>query len=81
MAAATENAARYTDYWGKTPVEVIDVTWGNADTIDSQFGSVLKAEFAPTTNSAPGVTISGKTVTLVSGGSLTGKLTIWGNGE
>ena len=81
MAAATENAARYTDYWGRTPVEVVDVTWTNNDTFASQWGSVVCASFEPTTNASHGMTISGKTVTLISGGSLTGKLKVCGSGE
>lgn len=79
MAAATENTKRVTDYWGRTAVEEVDVTWTNGDTIDTQFGSILAVFFQPTTNSAAGVTISGKTATLVSGGSLTGKLLILGD--
>lgn len=81
MAAATENATRYTDYWGRTPVEIVNVTAGNGDTFESQWGSVIKASFENETNGAVGLTISGKTVSFVTGGSVTGVLTVYGNSE
>lgn len=76
MAAATENTTRYVDYWGRTAAEITDVTWTTGDTFTSEFASVLSATFTPTTNASFGMTISGKTVSLVSGGSLTGKLRV-----
>lgn len=80
MPAATENTKPSVDYWGATPVVVIDVTWGNGDTYAAvDLGAVEAAIFVPTTNASYGLTISGKTVTLVSGGSLTGKLILFGD--
>jgi len=81
MAAATENSARYTDYWGRTPVEIVNVTWANNDTFATQFAAVKAVHFEPTTNASHGTTKSGKTVTLVSSGSLTGDLIVFGDGE
>jgi hypothetical protein len=83
MAAATENSKVYTDYWGRTPVVILDVTWTNGDTYTAvDLGAVLAAEFWPTTTmSAMGLTLATNVVTLVSGGSLTGKLIVYGNAQ
>lgn len=83
MAAATENSKVYTDYWGRTPVVMVDVTWTNADTYTAvDLGAVAWAEFWPTTSlTGVGLTIATNVVTLVSGGSLTGKLVVYGNGQ
>ena len=81
MAAAVENNTRYTDYWGKTPVEIVDVTWNNGDTFASQWAAIVAADFTPTTSASYGLTISGNVVTLASGGALTGKLEVKGSGE
>lgn len=79
MAAAVENSTRHVDYWGKTPVEIVDVTWTNGDTFATEWASIFGLAFTPTTNTAFGLTFSGTTVTLVSAGSLTGKLFVFGN--
>jgi hypothetical protein len=81
MAAATENSKVVIDYWGRTPVAVVDVTWTNGDTYTAvDLGAVLFAEFWPTTTmSSMGLTIATNVVTLVSGGALTGKLVVFGN--
>jgi hypothetical protein len=76
MPAAVENATRYTDYWGRTATEICNITWNNNDTFVSQFAAIIAADFTPTTNASFGLTVSGKTVTLVSGGSLTGIIQI-----
>lgn len=83
MAVATENTKPYVDYWGRTPVVIIDLTWGNGDTYTAvDLGAVLAAEFWPTTSlSGVGLTLATNVVTLVSGGSLTGKLVVYGNGQ
>lgn len=78
MAAMTENNIRSVDYWGRHPVEFVSVTGTNGDTFDSEFASVSRAIFVPTTNASYGLTVSGKTVTLASGGSLTGELYVFG---
>lgn len=78
MAAATEPNARIVDYWGRTAMEIaIGITWNNGDTFVSEFASVSTADFMPTTQSSFGLTHSGKTITLVSGGSLTGDLQVF----
>ena len=81
MAAATENGARYTDYWGRSPVEICDVTVADTNTFDSQFGAVKAAWFEPTTAAAHGLTLSAARVTFATGGALTGKLFVVGDGE
>lgn len=79
MAVAVENAARITDYWGRTATEFCNITWNNGDTFTTQFGSILDIGFTPTTNASFGITVSGKTATLVSGGSLTGVVQVQGD--
>lgn len=77
MAAMVENNTRAVDYWGRHAVEFVNVTGSSGDTFDSEWASVSRAIFVPTTASAYGLTISGKTVTLVSGGALTGELYVF----
>jgi hypothetical protein len=77
MPAAVENADRYVDVFGRTAIEITNVTWGNGDTFVSEYAAVINAEFTPTTNASSGVTISGKTITLQSGGTLTGNLVVY----
>lgn len=79
MAAATENSTRVLTYWGNQPVEITDITFSDTNTFESEFASVLAAWFEPTTAAAHGMTISGKTITLASGGALTGKLFVIGD--
>lgn len=83
MAAATENTKPYVDVFGRTPVVMIDVTWTNADTYTAvDLGAIAWAEFWPTTSlTGVGLTIATNVVTLVSGGSLTGKLVCYGNSQ
>jgi hypothetical protein len=80
MPAAVESGQRVVDYWGRTAVEMVNVTWNNNDTFTSEYGSILGADFAPTTNASFGITVSGKVATLVSGGSLTGWLQVYSDG-
>ncbi len=82
MAAATVNGTPIVDVWGRTPVIVVDVTWGDSDTYTSpDIGNLEAAQFVPTTNASCGVTVSANVATLHSGGSLTGKLFLYGSGE
>lgn len=83
MAAAVLNSTPYVDVEGRTPIVMIDVTWGNGDTYTAvDLGAIAWAEFWPTTTmSAMGLTIATNVVTLVSGGSLTGKLILHGNSQ
>lgn len=81
MAAATENGIGRTEtVEGNHAVMYCNVTWDNGDTFDTGYDSILDAAFKPTTNSAPGLTQSGGTLTLVSGGALTGNLRIVSGG-
>lgn len=81
MAAATENGGRYVDYWGRTPVEIVDVTISNTNTFDTQFAAVKAFIFSPTTAVDWGGTISGGRITFVLDGTMTGKLFVFGDGE
>jgi len=83
MAAATENTKPYVDYWGRTPVVIIDVTWTDADTYTAvDLGAVLAAIFVPTTGtSESSLSVATNVVTKVGGGALTGKLFCFGNGQ
>ena len=81
MALVTENGTRYLDYWGKTPIEITDITVANSgDTFVSEFASVKSAIYVPTTAIAGGATISGKTVTLLVAAS-SGQLHVFGDSE
>lgn len=52
----------------------------NGDTVTSSAMKTIKSiNFEPTTNTAHGFTVSGSTITLVSGGALTGRLLIVGS--
>lgn len=80
MAAATENTARVEDVEGNRYVTRVNVTWGNGDTFASNYSGVQGYSFEPTTAAAHGITVSGGTLTLVSGGSLTGELMVRSDG-
>ncbi len=52
----------------------------NSDTVTSKAMKTIKTViFTPTTNTAAGFTVSTNTITLVSGGALTGRLTLIGD--
>ncbi len=77
MSAAVESGARKVANHGSQNVEAITVTWGDGDTIDSDWAEIAWAYFVPTTNASYGLTWSGKTATFHSGGSLTGVVVIY----
>lgn len=81
MAAATENGIGRTEtVEGNHAILYCNVTWGNGDTFATGYDGILAAMFEPITAAAHGITQSGGTLTLVSGGSLTGNLRIVSNG-
>lgn len=73
MTAATENSRRET-VWGDSRVIIANLTWNNNYTYDSLYSKLEAYWFVPTTNASYGLTESSGTLTLVSGGSLTGIL-------
>lgn len=83
MAAVTENTQRYTDVFGRTPVEIVNITAANTNTFESQWASIIRVSFDSESNDAnvTGMTFSGSTVTFVTSGSVTGVLTVYGNGQ
>lgn len=81
MAAATQNTTLITQYLGSMRVHIVDVTWTNGDTLDTLLSSICHVSFTPTTNTAFGITKSSGTLTLVSGGSLTGTIMAFSNPE
>ena len=81
MAAVAENNTRAVDYWGRTSIEIVNVTASDTNTFASQWASVKSAWFVPTTAAAYGLTFSGSTVTFATGGALTGDLYVVSNSE
>lgn len=73
MPAATVNGLDET-VMGNKRVVMANLTWGNDDTYDTGLANIDSVVFTPTTSAAHGATKSGGTVTLKSGGSLTGDL-------
>jgi hypothetical protein len=84
MAAAVVNSSsRRERVFGDMRVLLVNLTWNNGDTYATGFKAVKSAQFEPTTNASCGLTratgANGQvTITLVSGGSLTGDLQIFG---
>lgn len=80
MAVATENSTRHMVSTGNVAEEIVDITWTNGDTFASEFAAIFGWTFTPTTSASFGITASGTTLTLVSSGSLTGKLAVKSSG-
>jgi hypothetical protein len=83
MAAAVVNSSsRRERVFGDLRVLFVTLTWNNGDTYATGFKRILSAQFEPTTNASCGLTraaVGGQqTVTLNSGGSLTGDLQVYG---
>lgn len=77
MTAATENT-KITTVQGNKRVILANLTWDNTYTFDSGLHKIDAMLFTPTTAAAFGLTKSGGTVTLVSGGALTGDIRVEG---
>jgi len=73
LTAATENT-KITTVQGNKRVILANLTWDNSYTFDTGLHIIDAVLFSPTTAAAFGLTKSGGTVTLVSGGALTGEL-------
>ncbi len=83
MAAAVVNSnSRRERVFGDLRVVLVNLTWNNGDTYATGFKKILGAIFEQTTNASSGLTRATvgaqQTITLVSGGSLTGDLIIFG---
>ena len=81
MAAATVSGRKQ----NRVASDIRVVSWSavtfasNGDTLAVPgLKSIQTVMFQPTTNTAPGFTISGNTLTIVSGGALTGLLSVHG---
>lgn len=77
MTAATENA-KITTVQGNKRVILANLTWDNTYTFATGLHNIDAMLFTPTTAAAFGLTKSGGTVTLVSGGALTGDIRVEG---
>jgi len=73
MADATVNSCTIT-VQGNKRVVLANLTWDNTYTYATGLHKIDCVSFEPTTAAAHGVTISGGTINLVSGGALTGLL-------
>lgn len=63
---------------GNKRVVNVNLTWSSGDTYVTGLAKVDSISFCPTTASAYGVTEAAGTVTLASGGALTGRLRVAG---
>jgi hypothetical protein len=80
MPAATVNSGPHSNVFGSAAVEIVDVTWTDSDTYTSpNLASILWGYFVPTTNASYGLTFATNIATFKSGGSLTGKLVLFGD--
>jgi hypothetical protein len=77
MADATVNSS-YDTVEGNQRVVYASLTWGNGDTFVTGLATVNGFSFETTTAAAHGITQSSGTLTLVSGGALTGQLRVVG---
>ena len=79
MAAATITNYRSSVFGNERVAQMTAAFAANSDTYQAvAMKTVREISFTPTTNSAAGFTVSGNTITLVSGGALTGLLSVKG---